>query len=144
MGMVARRTWEQWRREELRALAERLLGDDPDAVEECLSFFEAETRGLWHNRARALIARRLKHWQLSPAQQARVVATVRRRLTTGTFTEQFKDQLRLAILLDRTSVIVTAKACMNSPKEYIRRYANWLLERYAEPDSPSRLGPQSE
>src|SRR6202042_3479371 len=52
----------------LRALADRLLHDDPDAVERSIAFFVLETRGLWHGRARSLIARRLKHRTLTADQ----------------------------------------------------------------------------
>jgi hypothetical protein len=50
---------------ELRALCDRLLTDNQGAVKTCVRFLEAETFGLWHGRARAMMARRLKHCRLS-------------------------------------------------------------------------------
>ena len=117
---------QNWSKQSLQQLAQRLLDNEPGALELCLAFFEAETRGHWHNRARAMIARRLKHVQLAPAQQARLVDTILQRLATGSFTEQFKDQLRLACRLDHERVVSTARACMASPKAHVRRYAGWV------------------
>ena len=42
---------------ELHELADELLLDDSAAIEQCVRFFEADTKGLWHGRARALMAR---------------------------------------------------------------------------------------
>jgi hypothetical protein len=117
---------------ELRQLADGLLYQDPAAIEQCVIFFEAETRGFWHNRARALIARRLKHCPLTREQRARLLRAVLGRLANGNFTEQFKDQLRLALHLDREQVAAVARACESSPKEYVRRYAAWVLAHQGE------------
>jgi len=63
------------------------------ALHEALAFFLAESRGHWHNRARAKIARHLKHCRLDAAACADLVRTIARRLIDGNFTEQFADQL---------------------------------------------------
>lgn len=122
---------------ELQQLADQLLDADPTAVDRCLVFFAAETRGLWHNRARAKIARRLKHWQLSQAQKALVLEVVLRRLTSGRFTEQFKDQLRLGSSLDRQRLLEAAHICLASPKEYVRRYAGWIIATFGPAAPPT-------
>jgi hypothetical protein len=132
-----------WSKQDLQHLAQRLLHNEPDAVESCLVFFEAETRGYWHNRARAMMARRFKHVPLTLPQQARLVHTILQRLATGTFTEQFKDQLRLACRLDPDRVVATARACQSSPKAYVRQYATWVIGSCPDhaPLPTSRQGP---
>ena len=115
----------------LRDLADLLLIDDPDGVECCVAFFEGESRGYWHNRARAMIARRLKHCTLTAEQRERVTHVIVQRLAGGTFTEQFKDQLRLACRLEPERLRAVAAASLSSPKEYVRRYAAWVLARCA-------------
>jgi hypothetical protein len=122
-----------WSKQDLQHLAQRLLDNEPDAVESCLVFFEAETRGYWHNRARAMMARRFKHVPLTLPQQTRLVDTILQRLATGTFTEQFKDQLRLACRLDHDRVVATARACRSSPKAYVRQYASWVIGSCPDP-----------
>jgi hypothetical protein len=114
-------------REELHALADRLLCDDLAGVEACLSFFQAETRGLWHGRARALIARRLKHCRLSPEQRTQAVDAILDRLASGRFSEQFKDQLRLALHLAPEQTLTVARKCQGSSADHVRRYATWIL-----------------
>jgi hypothetical protein len=127
---------QEWSKLALHALADELLGDDATAVERCLAFFAAETRGLWHNRARAMIARRLKHCRLTSGQAALILDVVLGRLEAGNFSEQFKDQLRLAAMLDRQRVLVSARACLTSPREYVRRYGRWALDRFGPSESP--------
>ena len=112
---------------ELHELADTILYEDAAGIEQCVTFFEAETRGFWHNRARAMMARRLKHASLSEAQRGRLLRAVLGRLASGSFTEQFKDQLRLGLHLDREQTCAAARACRVSPKDYVRRYAAWVL-----------------
>jgi hypothetical protein len=114
---------------ELHGLADTILLEDQAGVERCVTFFEAETRGYWHNRARAMMARRFKHGPLTEDQRGRLLRAVLGRLTSGRFTEQFKDQLRLALFLDRERTCTAARMCLASPKDYIRRYAAWVLAR---------------
>src|SRR5882672_7709706 len=85
---------------ELSDLADRLLEHDPIAIEWCVTFVEAETHGIGHGRVRAKMARRLKHCRLSKHQRSRLVQVILNRLVEGRFSEQFKDQLRLALQLD--------------------------------------------
>jgi hypothetical protein len=91
----------------LRDLADRLLLDDPEAVETCVRFVEAETVGNWHGRARAMMCRRLKHCTLSASQCQGLVFCITERLRSGHFSEQFWDQLGLSLYLDvRTTLAV--------------------------------------
>jgi hypothetical protein len=114
---------------ELHALADRLLVQDADAVEQCVSFFEAESGGLWHGRARAMMARRFKHCALTDRQRRRIIEAIVRRLTTGAFSEQFKDQLRLGLDIGHEEIIDAARQSREHPAPHVRRYAVWVLSR---------------
>ena len=111
----------------LHALCDRLLADDSDAVEECIAFIETETIGRWHGRARAKMARRLKHCRLSQPQRTRVVRAILDRLVSGRFSEQFKDQLRFVLHVAPESAFTAARRCQAKAAEHVRRYANWVL-----------------
>ena len=112
---------------DLMALCDRLLLQDAEATAQCVAFMEAETFGVGHGRARAKMGRRLKHCGLTADQQVRLVRAVLVRLASGRFSEQFKDQLRLALHLDPASAFAMAQSCRRSPQEYVRRYAAWVL-----------------
>lgn len=111
-------------------LADRLGLNDPDAVESCIKFIESNTKGVGHGRARALMCRRLKHCTLSKSQRNRLVGYVTERLYTGNFAQQFKDELRLALFLDRQDTLKVALKSRNDKREYVRRYAEWVLTHY--------------
>ncbi|MGL4423250.1 MAG: hypothetical protein ACRCZF_21490 [Gemmataceae bacterium] len=123
-------------KQELIALCDRLHGDDPDGVKECIAFLEAETVWMWHGRARAMIARRLKHHSLTRVQRERVVRAVLRRLVDGRFSEGFKDQLRLVLRLDAEQAFSVARGLPANAPEYVRRYAAWILARAEVPALP--------
>ncbi len=104
-------------------LADRLLLADPTVVSTCVDFIIAESEGLGHGRARAKMCRRLKHHRLSAEDRARLVHCITERLRGGRFGQQFRDQLRLALALDRDGVFAVADACLNDPRAYVRRQA---------------------
>ncbi len=114
---------------ELHAIADRLPLKDPTAISDCIRFIEADSKGLGHGRVRALMCRRLKHCPLSPAQRGRLVTCIAERLCTGRFSEQFHDQLRLALRLDAPRLFAAAHSCMHHSRDYVRRYAGWILSR---------------
>ena len=116
----------------LHHLADRLLFDEPAAIMACIEFIEAETKGIWHGRARAMMCRRLKHCSLSSSQRTRLVSCITERLCSGNFSEQFRDQLRLALHLDSTRVFAAARSCVHDHHDYVRRYADWLLTHLPE------------
>lgn len=118
-------------KEELRDLCDRLLTDDAGAINESIAFLEAETRGIWHGRARAMMARRLKHCRLSQTQSARVVQAILNRFLSGRFSEQFKDQLRLVLQLAPERTFSVARTGKSAPAEHVRRYAAWILSHEA-------------
>jgi len=110
----------------LERLIDQLAGCEPSAIEECLAFFTAESQGHWHNRARAKIARRLKHCALAQAERMRLVQAVEARLIEGRFTEQFKDQLQLMLHLDAETAARASASAMQSRLAYVQKYGAWL------------------
>ena len=108
-------------------LCDRLLEEEGAAIKTCVAFIEADTRGLWHGRARAMMARRFKHVRLSESQQARVVHAVLERLVNGRISEQFKDQLRYVLHVAPRKAFTAARRCRGSAFEYMRRCADWIL-----------------
>ena len=111
----------------LGELVARLRAGDPAAVGPCVDFVCTETRGYWHNRARAAICRCLKHVPLDPADAARLVSVVLARLRAGAIPQQFRDQLRLALLLDPEAARVAARDVATDEREYVRRFAAWVF-----------------
>ena len=72
---------------DLLRLAEDLLDYDPIVVDYCVAFVCAETRGLWHGRARAMMCRRLKHAELGRSQREKLQSCILGRLEEGNFSE---------------------------------------------------------
>jgi hypothetical protein len=112
---------------QLHALADALLLEEAQALERSVEFVLAETKGHWHGRARAMLCRRLKHRTLTGAQSARLVSCFSLRLTEGNFSEQFKDQLRLALHLNASHLFAAARTCNTNSTAHIRRAAQWVL-----------------
>lgn len=117
---------------ELHALIDALAGKDPQALAQCIDFVTSDTRGFWHNRARAKMCRRLKHIDLSKAQIDRLVHCIGSRLASGDFSEQFRDQLRLAMRLDPAYMAHLARQSAHSKTPHIARLAGWVLMRLKE------------
>jgi hypothetical protein len=115
----------------LRDLADLLLLDDANAIEACIQFVEADTEGNWHGRARTMMCRRLKHCTLDTMQRQRLVFCITERLRSGHFSEQFKDQLRFALHFDIQTTLAVALACRTDSRNYVRRYAEWLLDHHS-------------
>lgn len=115
------------RKADLHALADGLCAGDDWSVERCVDFVVADTCGHWHGRARAMMCRRLKHRALGRTQRTRLVEAIAQRLLSGRFSEQFRDQLRLAMQLDGEAMAVTAHRAVSSPKDHVVRYAHWVL-----------------
>jgi len=124
---------------QLHALADDLLSGATDAVERSVRFICAETKGLWHGRGRAMMCRRLKHLDLPRSHREHLVSVILDRLGTGRFSEQFRDQLRLAMHLDRDKTLAAARRARMSEKEYVRRTARWVLSHR----EPANDGPAS-
>ena len=114
-------------KQELHALADGLLFAEPVDVDYCVKFVLSETKGLWHGRARAMMCRRLKHCALSRNTRASLLRCILGRLQEGEFSEQFKDQLRLALHLDLKQTLKACQGAILSTKPHVRRYASWAL-----------------
>ena len=114
---------------EVRALADSLLDGEPEGIETCVRFVCAETVNLWHGRGRAMMCRRLKHIPLARNQRDRLVACILDRLATGQFSEQFRDQLRLALHLDRRATLAATTRGLQSEKLHVKRYSKWVSSR---------------
>jgi hypothetical protein len=108
-------------------LADGLLVGDPSCVDRCIKFVLAESKGLWHGRARAMMCRRLKHCEFGSANSRKLVSCILGRLRTGNFSEQFKDQLRFALSLDRPYTLEQCELALGSEVAHVRRYGAWLL-----------------
>jgi hypothetical protein len=114
---------------DLHDLADGLVLKETGAIEKCVEFILAETKGNWHGRARAMMCRRLKNCELNPEERKQLVTCISDRLVHGNFGEQFYDQLRLAMRLDQKQIFAVAQECIASPpKEYVRRFALWILK----------------
>ena len=113
---------------QLHAMADALLLGEAGAKETAIAFFEQDSEGLWHNRARAMIARRVKNIPITQKEKERLVEAVKVRLSTGKISEQFKDQLKMALFLDRTATIDCARLSLSSQKAHIVKYARWIIE----------------
>jgi len=126
---IRSREFEDLDKGDLYDLAGGLLSCDREAIDRCLEFILVETRGVWHGRARAMMCRRLKHCDIAPKQRQQLVDCIMNRLVTGNFSEQFRDQLRLAIHLDPERTFGVARRCLTSmSKEHIRRLAQWVVK----------------
>ena len=117
---------------QLHHLADGLLLGDQSAIQSCIQFIQAESRGIWHGRARAKMCRRLKHIDLPSHLRSQLVQCITRRLTKGVFSEQFKDQLRLAMVLDSHYLIRAAEQSINSEMAHVARLSSWVIVRHKE------------
>lgn len=114
----------------VRALADKLLDGTAASVAACVRFVCADTRGPWHGRGRAMMCRRLKHVEVTRDQRLQLVATISRR-------QQFRDELRLVVVLDRDAAFATASAAIQSDAEHVRRLGNCFSLRFGERDPHS-------
>jgi len=59
----------------------------------------------------------------------------------GSFSDQFKDQLRLATHLDLRQILDASRNCLTGPKPHVRRYAEWVRwfgAIHDQPEAPHR------
>ena len=119
--------FEHMSKRDVHHLADELKVGSVDAVERAVRFVCAETEGLWHGRGRAMMSRRMKHLELPRSHRERLVAVILGRLEAGQFSEQFRDQLRLAMHLDERKSYAVANKALSSGRDHVRRYARWVL-----------------
>lgn len=115
------------RKAELYVLADGLCAGDAWSVERCVDLVVADTGGHWHGRARAMMCRRLKHCALGRTHRTRLVEAIAQRMLSGRFSEQFRDQLRLAMQLDGDAMAATARKALDCRMNHVVRYAQWVL-----------------
>ncbi len=97
------------------------------AVDAAVNFMCTTSRGIGHNRHRARFSRLLKYIELTENQAQSMVDTILLRFETGDIDEQFVDQLRFSLWLDKERTVANARLLLNSDKDYIVRYAKRLL-----------------
>lgn len=122
--------FEHLEKSNLQSLIEKLKSGDSLAITPAVNFFVDESRGIWHCRARAKICRYLKNAELAEETKDLLTATVVRRLTTGNFSEQFKDQLSMAIRFRPEHLNDVAIGLLDSNRDYVKRYASWITKTY--------------
>jgi hypothetical protein len=103
-----------------------MIAQESVTIDCCVEFVVAETKSNGHGRIRALMSRRLKHCALSRTNQTKLLVCILQRLQSGEFSEQFKDQLRLAIHLDLKQTSAACVRAASSEFAHVRRYAEWL------------------
>lgn len=128
----------------LAELIEQFREGDEDATRYCLEFFHRESKGIWHGRARAKIARNLQPHRTSSSDSEKLLTTVLGRLSTGNFSEQFKDQLDLALRISPARTLDAANRGLSSSKDHVRRYCKWTIERRCRQQKSQPLGSASE
>jgi len=126
---------ESYAKAELNDMIERVKRGDRSLVYELVVFTLAESWGIWHGRARAKICRYLRNHPPDATLQSKLVDTVCTRLETGRFSQQFRDQLRMAIRFSADRMRLLADSLLSSEKMYIRRSAAWVLQRIASHDA---------
>ena len=82
---AAHAEFDSFSKQQLHELADQLLTFDSLAIEYCVEFVLAESKGLWHGRARAIMCRRLKHCKLGRTHRTKLVACILGRLQSGEF-----------------------------------------------------------
>ena len=123
---------------DLHALIADVKRGDVEATSRATAFVAAESFGMWHNRARAKLCRQFKNHPPSDRERDRMVDAIVSRLIDGRFSEQFKDQLAMAIRFDRDRLSDAANIALTSDREYIRRYGNWVRHALDSSDLDAR------
>ncbi|WP_233148597.1 hypothetical protein [Rhodopirellula sp. MGV] len=115
----------------LHSLINEVKLGQPDAIRRAAEFVAAESFGMWHNRARAKLCRYFKNHPPPAEECDRMVNAIASRLIEGRFSEQFKDQLSMAIRLSPDRMANALPLAESSDREYVRRYASWLRNKCA-------------
>tara|TARA_R110000850_G_C9597133_1_gene428176 strand:+ start:18 stop:446 length:429 start_codon:yes stop_codon:yes gene_type:complete len=136
-------------KQELHDLADGLIIEDPKSIDGCIQFIESNSEGIWHGRARSMMCRRFKHIELSRADADRLLVAILGRFESGRFAEQFRDMLRLALVLDENATNAVARKLSADSRDYVRTQADWILEHHspekeAEQDAAGQPATRSE
>ena len=125
---------------ELHDLIAATKAGDPDAIKHSVAFVTVESFGYWHNRARAKLCRHFKNHPPSPKQCDRLVDAICRRLISGNFHEQFKDQLSMAIRFNRDRMEKCGNIALKSDREHVVRYGHRVLHAIRSIPHPTNAG----
>jgi hypothetical protein len=117
-GDIRFRELENLDKGDLYDLADGLLSCDREAIDRCFEFILAETRGVWHGRARAMMCRRLKHCEIAPERRQRLVDCIMNRLVSGDFSEAISGP---ASPRDTPRSRTNIQACAQMPYQKHRR-----------------------
>ena len=128
-------------RSELHELISAVKQGDADAQSRAVVFVTMESFGMWHNRTRAKLCRYFKNHPPDEQARRRLVDSVIARLLAGNFSEQFKDQLAMAIRFDRDRLAEAATLVAHSQKPYVRRYASWIQQKLATSNPSAAASP---
>ncbi|WP_338440821.1 hypothetical protein VZG28_07155 [Synechococcus elongatus IITB4] len=112
---------------DLYQLIEEVKAGNSDAIVKATLFVAHESFGLWHNRARAKLCRHFKNHPPARENCDQMIDAVIQRLIDGRFSEQFIDQLSMAIRLDPKRMQAAAIAALTSEKVYVRRYGERVI-----------------
>jgi hypothetical protein len=101
---------------------------DRSQIEMALHFFVAHTRGTWHNRARARLARKFKWVKLTAQDRMQLFETIINKWHAGEVDEQFRDQLRLAIHFNCAYVEQIASQFVTTKRTSLAtlQFAKWV------------------
>ncbi|MFQ3231844.1 MAG: hypothetical protein ACI9DO_003239 [Reinekea sp.] len=111
----------------LKHIYERVQLRCPMAVDVAVEYMCTSTRGFGHNRFRSKISRQLKHVKLSKQQESRMLHTILNRFSAGDIDEQFIEQLRFALWLNREQTTGVANGLLSCEKSYVQKYAKKVL-----------------
>ena len=125
---------------QLHDLIDDAKAGDSDAIKQAIAFILVESFGYWHNRARAKLCRHFKNHPPSPKQCDRLVDAICRRLISGNFHEQFKDQLSMAIRFNRDRMEKCGNIALKSDREHVVRYGHRVLHAIRSIPHPTNAG----
>jgi len=111
----------------LKHIYERVQLRCPKAVGVAVEYMCTTSRGFGHNRFRSKISRQLKHVLLTKVQEVEMLETILKRFANGDIDEQFIEQLRFALWLNREKTLDKARELSLSEKDYIQRFAQKVL-----------------
>lgn len=111
----------------LTHIAYQLKDNDLDAIEAAVDFLCRSSRGRGDNRMRSKLAIRLKYATLSDVQITALTESIFNKFEIGNIDEQFINQLRLCYYINPDATKAKATELLNSPKEYLQRYAKRVL-----------------
>lgn len=122
---------------DLRDLVECVKGLNEEAKAVAIIFLQRNSRGYWHNRGRAALCRYFKRNPPSKRDCEAIGNAIATKLISGFIDEQFKDQLRFAIVHTPDILRRAAYVAAESNNPIACQHADWVLTRLRELDRSS-------